>query len=245
MFDEDDDEDDDEDEDDENDPYNMGALRYSESSSEDDLDEEEIDEDVDLLRVASGMADVSEDGVVFGDWGDDGADTSSPETSPQAAGPHGVHRASNFSEHDWLSESSRSSSRPGGNGRGTLLATPKAMSPRAKREARRERRRDVPQQFLYIQMEFCGGKTLKDTIEAGLPKESEAWRLLRQVIEGLEYIHNANLIHRDLKPANIFLDSQVNLASRIRVPNLHTSLLIREDVRGSFSSTALRRMLIQ
>lgn len=35
-----------------------------------------------------------------------------------------------------------------------------------------------------------------------------AWRLFREIIEGLEHIHKQNMIHRDLKPMNIFLDSR-------------------------------------
>ena len=33
----------------------------------------------------------------------------------------------------------------------------------------------------------------------------EAWRLLRQVLEGLAHIHEHQIIHRDLKPENIFI----------------------------------------
>ncbi|RCH86413.1 hypothetical protein CU097_007390 [Rhizopus azygosporus] len=59
---------------------------------------------------------------------------------------------------------------------------------------------------LYIQMEYCEKKTLRDVIDEGID-EQEAWRLFRQVLEGLVHIHSQGMIHRDLKPANIFLDS--------------------------------------
>ena len=61
-------------------------------------------------------------------------------------------------------------------------------------------------QYLYIQMEYCPKKTLRDVIDEGLSKE-EAWRLFRQILEGLNHIHSQGVIHRDLKPSNIFLDS--------------------------------------
>ncbi|KAL1623929.1 eukaryotic translation initiation factor 2-alpha kinase [Neofusicoccum ribis] len=64
---------------------------------------------------------------------------------------------------------------------------------------------------LYIQMEFCERQTLRDLIRQGLHKDSnQAWRLLRQILEGLVHIHSHGIIHRDLKPDNIFIDTAVN-----------------------------------
>ena len=37
---------------------------------------------------------------------------------------------------------------------------------------------------------------------------AEIWRLLRQILEALGYIHGRGVIHRDIKPPNIFLDSE-------------------------------------
>ena len=61
-------------------------------------------------------------------------------------------------------------------------------------------------QFLYIQMEFCPNQTLREVIDDGVSTE-EAWRLFRQILEGLAYIHKQGMIHRDLKPGNIFIDA--------------------------------------
>jgi translation initiation factor 2-alpha kinase 4 len=60
---------------------------------------------------------------------------------------------------------------------------------------------------LYISMEYCDKRTLRDIIKRGLYKEDEEmWRLLRQILEGLVHIHGLNVVHRDLKPENIFID---------------------------------------
>ncbi|KAI3367813.1 hypothetical protein L3Q82_026651 [Scortum barcoo] len=62
---------------------------------------------------------------------------------------------------------------------------------------------------LYIQMEYCEKSTLRDTIDHGLHQDqNRLWRLFREILDGLAYIHQQGMIHRDLKPVNIFLDSQ-------------------------------------
>lgn len=45
-------------------------------------------------------------------------------------------------------------------------------------------------------------------LDIALPDEEQRWKLLRQIVEGLNHIHSQGIIHRDLKPANIFLDSK-------------------------------------
>ncbi|XP_062863394.1 eIF-2-alpha kinase GCN2 [Trichomycterus rosablanca] len=62
--------------------------------------------------------------------------------------------------------------------------------------------------YLYIQMEYCEKSTLRDTIDQGLYQDcSRLWRLFREILDGIAYIHEQGMIHRDLKPVNIFLDS--------------------------------------
>ncbi|XP_059168618.1 eIF-2-alpha kinase GCN2-like isoform X2 [Physella acuta] len=62
--------------------------------------------------------------------------------------------------------------------------------------------------ILYIQMECCEERTLRNTIDEGLCTDmNRVWRLFREIVEGLAHIHDKEIIHRDLKPVNIFLDS--------------------------------------
>ena len=76
-------------------------------------------------------------------------------------------------------------------------------------------RSDAPQisnvtlytQVLYIQMEFCDKKTLRDVIDSGIQID-QAWIYLRHLLEGLGHLHESGVIHRDLKPSNIFLDTE-------------------------------------
>ena len=63
----------------------------------------------------------------------------------------------------------------------------------------------------YIQMEYCRGKNLKDMIDSRSLNNEQNWKLIRQILEAVRYIHEKKLIHRDLKPGNIFLDENLNV----------------------------------
>jgi serine/threonine protein kinase len=58
----------------------------------------------------------------------------------------------------------------------------------------------------YIVMEFLEGETLEDVLKR---RKKLAWaegvRLIHQALQGLEHIHENNLVHRDLKPGNLML----------------------------------------
>ncbi|KAL6618007.1 kinase-like domain-containing protein [Neocallimastix sp. 'constans'] len=69
-----------------------------------------------------------------------------------------------------------------------------------------ESKPDMPYKMLYIQMQYCEKKTLRNVIDEGLLTEEESWKYFRQLLEGLAHIHSQGMIHRDLKPSNVFLD---------------------------------------
>jgi len=55
-------------------------------------------------------------------------------------------------------------------------------------------------QFMYIQMEYCEKSTLRTAIDSDLFRDKiRIWRLFREIVEGLSYIHQQAVIHRDLK----------------------------------------------
>lgn len=76
----------------------------------------------------------------------------------------------------------------------------------------------------YMVLEYCENSTLASHLRyRGRLREGETRRLLRQLLDGLQYIHDRGIIHRDLKPANIYLTDDFilkigdfGLADRIR-----------------------------
>ncbi|EME82227.1 uncharacterized protein MYCFIDRAFT_43169 [Pseudocercospora fijiensis CIRAD86] len=65
------------------------------------------------------------------------------------------------------------------------------------------------QSTLYIQMELCDKRSLRNLIRDGMTSD-EVFRFARQITEGLDHIHSNAIIHRDLKPDNVFIDSVGN-----------------------------------
>uniref|UniRef100_A0A8C6VHM0 eIF-2-alpha kinase GCN2 n=1 Tax=Naja naja TaxID=35670 RepID=A0A8C6VHM0_NAJNA len=75
--------------------------------------------------------------------------------------------------------------------------------------SRNQMMRFFPSLILPLKMEYCEKSTLRDTIDQGLYQDvNRLWRLFREILDGLAYIHEKGMIHRDLKPVNIFLDSE-------------------------------------
>ncbi|XP_078074239.1 eIF-2-alpha kinase GCN2-like [Mustelus asterias] len=62
--------------------------------------------------------------------------------------------------------------------------------------------------FLFIKMDFC-----KMTLEKWIENHCHTWfnfkcclKIIKEMLQGLRYIHSQDIIHRDLKPGNIFID---------------------------------------
>ncbi|TQV91108.1 protein kinase (Gcn2) [Cordyceps javanica] len=72
--------------------------------------------------------------------------------------------------------------------------------------------------ILYISMEYCEKRTLRDLISRNLYQNTtEIWRLFRQVLEGLAHIHGLSIVHRDLKPENIFISSSADGIDNVKI----------------------------
>src|SRR4051812_5257524 len=60
----------------------------------------------------------------------------------------------------------------------------------------------------FIVMEYVRGKELKSFFDAGEQFDiKDVTSLMCELLDALEFAHNAGVIHRDIKPANVMVDS--------------------------------------
>jgi eukaryotic-like serine/threonine-protein kinase len=61
----------------------------------------------------------------------------------------------------------------------------------------------------FIVMEFIQGKELKEYFDANQRFDVKtAFRLMSELLDALEFAHDAGIIHRDIKPANVMVDAE-------------------------------------
>ncbi|XP_026333089.1 phosphorylase b kinase gamma catalytic chain, skeletal muscle/heart isoform isoform X1 [Hyposmocoma kahamanoa] len=66
--------------------------------------------------------------------------------------------------------------------------------------------------FIFLVFELCKNGELFDYLTSVVTLSEKKTRyIMRQVLEGVRFIHSKNIVHRDLKPENILLDDQLNV----------------------------------
>jgi len=66
-------------------------------------------------------------------------------------------------------------------------------------------------------MELVKAGTLDKLIKLQVLDERECRYIMKQILEGLKYIHELGLVHRDLKPQNILMDSFELLEGAVKI----------------------------
>ncbi len=77
----------------------------------------------------------------------------------------------------------------------------------------------LPDQTLYILMEFLDGETLDARLARGPLVPPSALRLSRQIASAVQGAHDRGIDHRDLKPSNIYIvpDAEVPGGERVKI----------------------------
>merc|ERR1712228_140422 len=87
---------------------------------------------------------------------------------------------------------------------------------------------------ILLVLEYAPGGELFDILYyTSALKENVARTYFKQIINGLEACHNANVVHRDLKPQNLLLDSKFNL----KITDFGLSKIIQSDADAVMKTT--------
>ena len=106
--------------------------------------------------------------------------------------------------------------------------------------SKRNNKDKIELKILYIQMELCGNKTLRDAIDNNQLKTDDIkWKYIYQLLEAIKYIHDRGCIHRDLKPGNIFIDNDNDIKlGDFGLVSVHSN--VREEKNNFWSGSFFR-----
>ena len=101
----------------------------------------------------------------------------------------------------------------------------------------------VSYDYIYLVMEYCNGGTLLNALnnykaKNGRPFTEEITQyFMRQILSGVEALHNHGIIHRDLKLENILLNYNTNnhnlLSSEIKIIDFNISTRTRNFINDN------------
>ena len=66
-------------------------------------------------------------------------------------------------------------------------------------------------EYFYISFEYIDGVSLRNLLKQMQLSNEQKNHLMAQLLKGLHYAHQCQIIHRDIKPENIFVDNSLNL----------------------------------
>ncbi len=89
--------------------------------------------------------------------------------------------------------------------------------------------KDIP----YIAMEFLEGRTLEDLLEPAEPLDCGlSLTIAAQMLSGLAYAHESQVVHRDLKPANVFLQQNQDGTPHVKLLDFGLAKFLAPDEAG-------------
>lgn len=85
----------------------------------------------------------------------------------------------------------------------------------------------------FIMMEYVEGANLRELITEGRLSPSEAFRLVPQICDAMQYAHDRGVVHRDIKPENILIDQN----GQVKIADFGLVKLIGEVTPENFTLT--------
>uniref|UniRef100_A0A7S1TDK2 Protein kinase domain-containing protein n=1 Tax=Compsopogon caeruleus TaxID=31354 RepID=A0A7S1TDK2_9RHOD len=90
--------------------------------------------------------------------------------------------------------------------------------------------------MFFVVMDFMAGGTLESLLDhTGKQPENVCRIIIRQVLEGLEFLHQNDVVHRDVKPANIIFETHTSLS--VRISDFGLSERLKLDEKGKKRAT--------
>ncbi|KAG9279839.1 serine/threonine-protein kinase DCLK3 [Astyanax mexicanus] len=85
--------------------------------------------------------------------------------------------------------------------------------------------------YVYLLMELVTGGDLFDAIaRSGRFSEPCAARMIRDISQALEYIHNKSIAHRDIKPENLLVQHNGNGSVNLKLADFGLAMVVTEPV---------------
>ncbi|MEM8712516.1 MAG: serine/threonine-protein kinase [Planctomycetota bacterium] len=82
-------------------------------------------------------------------------------------------------------------------------------------------------EFAWLTMEYVDGSDLRQVLTAGALPPADAFALVPQICEALQYAHDQGVVHRDIKPENILLDER----GRVHIADFGLALVVDDGDR--------------
>jgi len=65
--------------------------------------------------------------------------------------------------------------------------------------------------YIYLILEYCEKGDLSSYLKKNILTEKDTNTIFVQIVNGIEYLHNNEILHRDIKPHNILIDRNNNI----------------------------------